>query len=87
MLDSEGISYAFKPLYDGYQICYPNNAERQCSVIEHYISYGNEDDLLEIMGLLTPEEEKYDRVKGYLTAEEVFKRIKEHYAKMSREKK
>lgn len=77
MLDSEGISYAFKPLYDGYQICYPNNAERQCSVIEHYI----------IMGLLTPEEEKYDGVKGYLTAEEVFKRIKEHYAKMSREKK
>jgi hypothetical protein len=32
---------------------------------------------IEIMGLLTPEEQEYDSVVGYLTAEEVFRRIKE----------
>jgi hypothetical protein len=47
--------------------------------IEHYASYGRSEDLLEIMGLLTSEEEGYDSVKGYLTAEDVFQRIKKHY--------
>lgn len=37
--------------------------------------YGREKDLLEIMGLLTPEEEKINSVIGYLTAEDVFERI------------
>lgn len=47
-----------------------------CSVIEGYGTYGDGQDLLEIMGLLTPEEEEYDSVRGYLTAENVFERIK-----------
>lgn len=47
-----------------------------CSVIEGYGTYGHEQDLLEIMGLLTPEEEEHDSVCGYLTAENVFERIK-----------
>jgi hypothetical protein len=43
--------------------------------------YGSEDGLLEIMGLLTPEEEGWDEVRGWLTAEDVFSRIKEWHAK------
>jgi hypothetical protein len=34
--------------------------------------------LIEIMGLLTVEEKKYDGVKGFLSAEEVFERIRKH---------
>jgi hypothetical protein len=47
--------------------------ERHCG------SYGNESDLLEIMGLLTPEEQEFDRVLGNLSAQEVFSRIKTHW--------
>lgn len=75
--------------YTKYHIYYPScdefrkgiNSETDtssmgCSVIEGYGTYGEERDLLEIMGLLTPEEEEYDSVCGYLTAENVFERIK-----------
>lgn len=70
--------------FKGYQICYPvsfRNSDGRCvcSIIEHLGSYGSEKDLLEIMGLLTPEEEQEDIVKGWLTAENVFERIKNHY--------
>jgi hypothetical protein len=47
-----------------------------CSVIESPMSYGHEEDLLELSGLLTEEEYKNDSVKGYMTAEEVYSRIK-----------
>lgn len=50
-----------------------------CSAIWGYGSYGYEEGLIEIMGLLTPEEEEYDSVKGYLTADNVFNRIKKHW--------
>lgn len=50
-----------------------------CSVICGYGSYGYEEGLLEIMGLLTPEEEQLDSVAGYLTADDVFNRIKKHW--------
>lgn len=70
----------------GWQIVvYKEDGERLISAIEGYGSYGygsgfdwdKPSDLIEIMGLLTPEEEEYDSVKGWLTAEEVFRRIKE----------
>ena len=75
----------------GYQvIVYYPDGERMISAIEGYGTYGygswdhgtcgsdeKDGDLIEIMGLLTPEEQKYDSVVGYLTAEEVFRRIKE----------
>ena len=68
----------------GYQICYPKEGEeRICSVIEHEYSYGNEKDLLEILGLLTLEEEKNNSVVGYLTADNVFSRISEHWEKVN----
>lgn len=50
-----------------------------CSAIEHNYSYGGDQDLIEIMGLLTKEEEQYDSVKGHLSADDVFTRIKKHW--------
>lgn len=59
----------------GYQICVRDEYGRVViSVIEGFGTYGVEDDLLEIMGLLT-EEEKDESVVGWLTAENVFERI------------
>ena len=62
----------------GYPVLPPNDGN-VCSVIEGMGTYGREQDLLEIMGLLTDEECKEDSVMGYLTAEDVFNRIKTHY--------
>jgi hypothetical protein len=75
MLEKEGIPFVFRPQFDGYTIKY----DGVCSVIEHFGSYGGDDNLLEIMGLLTKKENTSDNVLGYLTAENVFKRIKKHY--------
>lgn len=50
-----------------------------CSVIQGHGTYGMEKNLLEIMGLLTPEELENDTVRGHLTAEEVFERISKHW--------
>lgn len=52
-----------------------------CSVIFSSGSYGHEEGLLEISGLLTAEEyeREHDTVLGYLDAENVFARIKKHY--------
>lgn len=58
--------------YPAYQIRIGN----LCDAIEHWCSYGNEQDLLEIMGGLTAKEQLSDSVLGWLTAEEVFKRFK-----------
>ena len=54
------------------------NHDRYISIIQGPGTYGYEDNRLEIMGLLTEEEEKYDSVVGNLTAEEVFARIKKY---------
>ena len=64
-----------------YHIYYPAEGVGNvvCSIIEGDGSYGREQDLLEIMGLLTEEEAEYDSVVGHLTAEEVFERIKKHH--------
>lgn len=61
------------------QVWYPSRKNRVCDVICHQGSYGGEKGLLEIMGLLTEEEAEHDDVVGYLTAENVFNRIKNHY--------
>ena len=68
-------------------IVYKENGDRLVSAIEGWGTYGysSEDDclfgpksdLIEIMGLLTPEEKEHNSVVGWLTAEEVFRRIKE----------
>ena len=79
MLDDENIPYEFGSMFDGYHIVYYHAGEIVCSVIEHRGSYGHENDLLEIMGLILPSDDTGDYVKGWLTAENVFERIKNHY--------
>lgn len=65
--------------YGGYQvIVFYKDGERMISAVEGMGTYGAEDDLIEIMGLLTPEEEALDSVVGFLTAQEVFDRIIAH---------
>lgn len=63
-----------------YHIEVPKMGERRIvSVIQGSRSYGGDENLLEIMGLLTEEERKDDSVCGHLTAEDVFERIKIAY--------
>ena len=61
------------------QIWYPNRKRPICDVICHKFSYGGDLGLLEIMGLTDDDEE----VEGYLTSEDVFKKIYAHYKKTS----
>ena len=81
MLDNAGIPYICENGFlNGLAIAYPSRENMVCSTIEHDGSYGRQADKIEIMGLLTDEEGKYDDVVvGWLTAEDVFERIKKHY--------
>lgn len=84
MLTEAGIPHTLETSMDGWQLCYPSNRQDdECimDAIEKMGSYGSESDKLEIMGLLTPEEESHDSVLGYLTAEDVFERIRNHFFK------
>ena len=87
MLVEHDIPHTLDRFFDGWQICYPEQGvEQVMDAIEHYGSYGNATDKLEIMGLLTKEEEESDSVLGHLTAEEVFARIVAHRLKVTEEK-
>ncbi len=88
MLIRAGIPHKFSDRsYDGcdgkeyfYQILYPKaEINAICSVIQCGFSYGGNENKLEIMGLLTDDERERDTVAGWLTAEDVFERIKNHY--------
>lgn len=80
MLNDAKIPHEFKKFTDGWQIIYPEDGEKRVmDAVQNFGSYGSEDNLLEIMGLLTPEEAEYDIVAGHLTAQGVFKRIKAHW--------
>lgn len=70
------------PLYESIgirRIKYPNVLECVCSVIQGKYSYGGDHNMLEIKGLLSDEEKAHDSVKGWLTAKNVFERIKKHW--------
>lgn len=85
MLQAARIPHTFAKIFDGYQICYPcGGKERVADAVEHFGSYGSENDLLEIMGLLTPEDAKGNSVLGHLTAEDVFERMRKHYQEEDR---
>lgn len=82
MLEKENIPFEFieREELEGYQIGYPKYSkitepnECVCSVIQHKYSYGNDVNLLEIWEL------SKDDVEGYLSAEDVFERIKKYEA-------
>lgn len=83
MLAEANIPGSYHQLFDGWQVgypCLPSEGDCVCNVIEHFGSRGHNVDLLEIWGLLTEEENlnNYGTL-GYLTAEEVFGRIKTHW--------
>jgi hypothetical protein len=82
MLEEANIPFQFSENFNGgFHIVYSFEGEEVCSVIEHEFSYGREKDLLEIQGLMTEQEmeEEQDTVLGYLTADNVFVRIKNHW--------
>lgn len=78
LLDAE-IPHEFYPYMGGCHVVYSRNGQRVCSAIEHDYSYGHEYDTIEIMGLLTAEEAERDSVVGWLSADDVFNRIKADY--------
>lgn len=76
LLTEAKIPHDIEKLYDGWQVSYPRRGDGQImDAIEHYGSYGESADLLEIMGLTM----NGDNVEGYLTAQEVFERIKMYH--------
>lgn len=86
MLEDAAIPFWWKEKhFDGHLIAYPDKGKDKCvcSVIECQYSFGWKKDLLEIMGLMTQEEKRKtgDDVLGYLTAKNVFNRIKKHWDK------
>ena len=69
-------------LLEHYHICYPSQGKGQrISVVEGFGTHGREQDKLEIMGGLTPYEQfrHGNSPIGYLTAANVFKRIKKDW--------
>lgn len=80
MLKNARIPFGLFDAFDGYQIIYYGRTSSNwiCSAIEFTGSYGAEENLIEIMGLVTPEEDN-DDVLGRLTAENVFNRIAQHW--------
>lgn len=80
LLVEADIPYEKSRVFGGKQLQYPCKGDgRVCSIILHKGSYGRSEGLLEIMGLLTNEELECDDVVGYLTADNVFSRIKKHW--------
>lgn len=78
MLQAANIPFEIRDCWEGYQICYPCIEERISDAVCHGFSYGHEQGLLEIMGLVN-EEEVGDSVEGWLTAEQVFERWHKHW--------
>lgn len=78
----------FIPEWEHYHINYPSRDDWTISVIEGFGSYGEQDDKLELMGGLTPDELEENDVVGWLTAEEAFERIEkiERSKKMKKKK-
>ena len=97
MLDDANILYEFldRSIAIGNIIKYPfyqiivyvpytedlEEPERLISVIQGYGTFGNQSDLLEIQGCMSRDEMNADSVLGYLTAEDIFKRIRKNYHK------
>jgi len=87
MLIENQIPFNFKTInkfnLGGYQLFYPSCDNAICLVIQSGISCGNEHNMLEIRGLWTEQEAQDNSVVGWLTAEEVFKRIHKDYCSIN----
>ena len=94
LLDEANIPYerndshiAESSSFDIYRIHYPKDQNFVCSCIFGRGTYGSYEGLLEIMGLLTPEESEHGSVVGFLTAENVFERIRKHWEEVQKNEK
>lgn len=85
MLTEANVPHTLDRFLDGWQVIYSVNGKRIADAIQHFGSYGNTENLLEIMGLVDPKESD-DSVLGWLTAEDVFERMSDHYAVHATEK-
>lgn len=81
LLSEAGIPHHIRRIYEGWQVIYYTDKGIVADAVQHNCSYGARQNLLEIMGLIMPEDYTCDSVKGWLTAENVFKRMSEHYKK------
>ena len=85
MLNTMNVPFEVTRHYSGTkQIWYPSCENPVCDIVcfgdgSLGGSYGHEEGLLEIMGLVNEEEVGDDSVEGWLTAEEVFDRIWDDY--------
>ncbi len=81
LLSGAAIPHRITRCLDGWQIIYPDERTGRtvCSCVEHHMSYGSSQNLLEIMGLLNNNERKFDKVVGFLTADNVFGRMKDDW--------
>lgn len=80
MLTESKVPHVFQEFLDGWQVIYPEDGvNRVMDAVELFGSDGSSDDLLEIMGLLTPGEAEVDSVVGNLSAIDVFDRIYRHW--------
>ena len=77
MLLDEDIPHDIERALDGWRISYPSSGlNRVFSIVENRLSLGSIDDHIEI--------ELYS-LQGYLTAENVFNKIKKHYEEVKDE--
>ena len=75
LLDEAKVPYIRNSIWDGEQI----RIGTLCDAVCHNFSYGNEDNLLEIMGAVAEEEGESGIILGFLTPEEVAKRFEYCY--------
>lgn len=75
MLEATNIPFEVTVLCGRPQVRYPNKEHPVCDAVCHWASYGHQTGLIEIMGLTR----NNDSVEGYLNADEVSARIKEHW--------
>lgn len=77
-LADKEMNYELHETFNGYiVIVYDEEGERSWDAICHDGSYGHELGLLEVMGQ-TVVRDTYDTVEGYLTANDIIKRLEEN---------
>ena len=77
-LDNRGIPHDFHVLFDGYQICVPKDHRKndfEGDAIQHFGSYGAEEDLIEVYGFGLEDPD------GYLTVAEALEYFEKWWAK------
>ena len=73
-LVEKGIPFEFNTIHNGYQIIAYKNGVRSWDAVCHGGSYGHTEGKLEIMGDIV-DNSVDDNVEGYLTADEILRRL------------